>query len=89
MHEMKWNTFKQGPCNGAYISTKYKKCRLNRNTKFYEIIIFLLPLTCVTGYELLLPSGFPTGNSHLTTTFFTGIPSAPQVATTFSLSLAN
>lgn len=61
------------------------KSRLNRYTEFYKVIIFLFPLTCATGYKLLLPSGFFLGNSYLTTAFFTGIPSAPQVRTTFSL----
>lgn len=61
------------------------KSRLNRNTEFYKVIIFLFLLTSATGYKLLLPSGFPLGNSHLSTAFFTGIPSAPQVPTTFSL----
>lgn len=73
------------PAMGLKCLPNINKSRLNRNSEFYKVIIFLFPLTSVTGYKLLLSSGFPLGNSHLTTAFFTGIPSAPQVPTTFSL----
>lgn len=38
-----------------------------------------------TGYKSLLPSGFPVGNSHLTTAVFTSMLSAPQVPSIFYL----